>query len=243
MDVVILQEHGSPAYLRIRDDFSRPPPGLGIAPEQCEAESPVLLPFRRQEAYLKPRGERSAEPAAAGCSDVAAAKAACTSHASVRERPAHTTLDSVVASPAISRDTDVCVPLADQGTENSKTVFVRNLPCKVGCQRMMVELKAIGLDGCYDFLHFPMKPKYGKVSFLGYGFINFMTEEAASCFMDRFENHVFDDILSNKVVRVERARERDTSAKIATHQNAIKNRKIESCMFDPEGLQAPEASS
>eukprot|EP00928_Gymnodinium_smaydae_P096509 TRINITY_DN8543_c1_g1_i1.p1 TRINITY_DN8543_c1_g1~~TRINITY_DN8543_c1_g1_i1.p1 ORF type:complete len:185 (-),score=14.39 TRINITY_DN8543_c1_g1_i1:476-1030(-) len=126
--------------------------------------------------------------------------------------------------------------------DHSTTVYVRNVPCKVGCQRMMLELSSLGLDGCYDFLYFPMKMSHGKESYVGYGFIHFMRAEYALHFMAMFENHCFHDIRSEKVVQVEIAHEQDLTASITARRRALSKRPS-SCMFDPAGLRAPVSSA
>eukprot|EP00928_Gymnodinium_smaydae_P096511 TRINITY_DN8543_c1_g3_i2.p1 TRINITY_DN8543_c1_g3~~TRINITY_DN8543_c1_g3_i2.p1 ORF type:complete len:172 (-),score=25.92 TRINITY_DN8543_c1_g3_i2:219-734(-) len=100
---------------------------------------------------------------------------------------------------ASSNSADADAPEEEVHASKSAIVYVKNLPCKVGCQRMMLELKALGLDGCYDFLHFPTKPSHGKETCVGYGFIHFTRDDYASYFMSMFENHYFDDIHSEKM--------------------------------------------
>eukprot|EP00928_Gymnodinium_smaydae_P096653 TRINITY_DN8582_c0_g1_i1.p1 TRINITY_DN8582_c0_g1~~TRINITY_DN8582_c0_g1_i1.p1 ORF type:complete len:186 (-),score=25.08 TRINITY_DN8582_c0_g1_i1:330-887(-) len=85
-------------------------------------------------------------------------------------------------------------------------VIVRDLPCKVGSERMMAELETLGFHGCYDSLIFPKKGRKGKASFVGYGFIYFKHEDYALEFMSSFANHQFKDIGSKKVARAELAR-------------------------------------
>eukprot|EP00928_Gymnodinium_smaydae_P012406 TRINITY_DN14501_c0_g1_i1.p1 TRINITY_DN14501_c0_g1~~TRINITY_DN14501_c0_g1_i1.p1 ORF type:complete len:165 (+),score=30.90 TRINITY_DN14501_c0_g1_i1:83-577(+) len=71
------------------------------------------------------------------------------------------------------------------GSDAQTRVIVRNLPCKVGCDRMRSELSALGLDGSYDVIEFPSQrnKRKGTLSFLGYGFIDFTSEAAAVTFM------------------------------------------------------------
>eukprot|EP00928_Gymnodinium_smaydae_P032633 TRINITY_DN2357_c0_g1_i2.p1 TRINITY_DN2357_c0_g1~~TRINITY_DN2357_c0_g1_i2.p1 ORF type:complete len:204 (+),score=25.19 TRINITY_DN2357_c0_g1_i2:48-659(+) len=145
-------------------------------------------------------------------------------------------------SASISISVDPCGSHDGYIVQQSTLVFVRDLPCKVGCLRMMVELKSLGFDGCYDLLHFPVKQRQGKDSCLGYGFINFFTEADASCFMAMFANHCFSDIRSEKTVRVERAHEQDYSAKLAVWRRTARKAST-SYMFDPAGLKAPESSA
>eukprot|EP00928_Gymnodinium_smaydae_P060822 TRINITY_DN4463_c0_g2_i1.p1 TRINITY_DN4463_c0_g2~~TRINITY_DN4463_c0_g2_i1.p1 ORF type:complete len:214 (+),score=32.01 TRINITY_DN4463_c0_g2_i1:88-729(+) len=105
----------------------------------------------------------------------------------------------------------------DSGTTDSdaqrRRVIVRDLPCKVGCDRMKSELSALGFDGSYDVIEFPSQwnKRKGKVSFMGYGFIDFTSEAAATTFMSKFANHRFDGFQSLKTARVEFAASRTPS--------------------------------
>eukprot|EP00928_Gymnodinium_smaydae_P036048 TRINITY_DN25250_c0_g1_i1.p1 TRINITY_DN25250_c0_g1~~TRINITY_DN25250_c0_g1_i1.p1 ORF type:complete len:201 (+),score=30.54 TRINITY_DN25250_c0_g1_i1:38-640(+) len=116
---------------------------------------------------------------------------------------------------------------AVRSADHTTTVYVSDLPCKVGHERMMMELKALGLNGWYDCMHFPVK----KDSFVGYGFIRFLSEDAASYFMTVFQGHRFDDIGSDKVVRVERS-----------HKDFTSVRRSKTVLYDPAGLKGPEES-
>eukprot|EP00928_Gymnodinium_smaydae_P017204 TRINITY_DN16577_c0_g1_i1.p1 TRINITY_DN16577_c0_g1~~TRINITY_DN16577_c0_g1_i1.p1 ORF type:complete len:184 (+),score=21.68 TRINITY_DN16577_c0_g1_i1:54-605(+) len=112
-----------------------------------------------------------------------------------RSSPQHCTVDHV--GNAIG-DIDF-----DAGT----CVIVRDLPCKVGNERMLAELERLGLGECYASIIFPYKNESrNRTSFLGYGFIYFVNKEAAFSFMSKFENHRFEDINSQKSARVELAR-------------------------------------
>eukprot|EP00928_Gymnodinium_smaydae_P096654 TRINITY_DN8582_c0_g2_i2.p1 TRINITY_DN8582_c0_g2~~TRINITY_DN8582_c0_g2_i2.p1 ORF type:complete len:178 (-),score=32.59 TRINITY_DN8582_c0_g2_i2:457-990(-) len=90
--------------------------------------------------------------------------------------------------------------------ERQTCVIVRDLPCKVGSERMVAELDNLGFHGCYDSLIFQKNGKKGKASFVGYGFIYFKSEDYASEFISRFANHQFKDIKSKKLARAELAR-------------------------------------
>eukprot|EP00928_Gymnodinium_smaydae_P097633 TRINITY_DN8898_c0_g4_i2.p1 TRINITY_DN8898_c0_g4~~TRINITY_DN8898_c0_g4_i2.p1 ORF type:complete len:204 (-),score=34.37 TRINITY_DN8898_c0_g4_i2:410-1021(-) len=68
------------------------------------------------------------------------------------------------------------------------TYMLRNVPCKVTNVAMQMELKKHGLDGTYDFLHFPTRR---NSSGLGYGFINFTHEDYGVRFKDIFEGYMF----------------------------------------------------
>eukprot|EP00928_Gymnodinium_smaydae_P036340 TRINITY_DN25420_c0_g1_i1.p1 TRINITY_DN25420_c0_g1~~TRINITY_DN25420_c0_g1_i1.p1 ORF type:complete len:202 (-),score=30.70 TRINITY_DN25420_c0_g1_i1:452-1057(-) len=149
-----------------------------------------------------------------------------------------TTLSSTSTSPSSFVGTS-----ADDGTDESKksvqggvTVIVRDLPCRVGHERMMLELKRLGFDGCYDSVNFPLKMKDGKESHKGYGFVSFFKEDDAHLFMRMFENHRFDDINSEKVARVELAR---LQGKTVRKQIARSCRKKKGFASDSHGLKAP----
>eukprot|EP00928_Gymnodinium_smaydae_P032639 TRINITY_DN2357_c0_g4_i1.p1 TRINITY_DN2357_c0_g4~~TRINITY_DN2357_c0_g4_i1.p1 ORF type:complete len:202 (+),score=21.69 TRINITY_DN2357_c0_g4_i1:70-675(+) len=149
---------------------------------------------------------------------------------------------SLPFEPASRISVDSRGPCDGSIVQEATVVFVSDLPCKVGCHRMMLELKSLGLDGCYNLLNFPVKRRRGKVSCLGYGFINFLSESDASYFMAAFENHCFSDIHSEKVVRVERAHEQDFQAKMAAWRRTSTTMS-NSHMFDAAGLRAPASSA
>eukprot|EP00928_Gymnodinium_smaydae_P089576 TRINITY_DN7351_c0_g2_i1.p3 TRINITY_DN7351_c0_g2~~TRINITY_DN7351_c0_g2_i1.p3 ORF type:complete len:116 (-),score=18.46 TRINITY_DN7351_c0_g2_i1:288-635(-) len=113
------------------------------------------------------------------------------------------------------------------------SVIIRDVPCRVDCQRMMAELKLHGFDGCYDCINFPIKSRKGKVSCRGYGFINFLNATTATRFMEQFTSYRFEDILSEKVARVELAHKQWLPYFKTT------NNKSKTYMADPEGLKAP----
>eukprot|EP00928_Gymnodinium_smaydae_P036341 TRINITY_DN25420_c0_g2_i1.p1 TRINITY_DN25420_c0_g2~~TRINITY_DN25420_c0_g2_i1.p1 ORF type:complete len:201 (-),score=40.62 TRINITY_DN25420_c0_g2_i1:313-915(-) len=120
--------------------------------------------------------------------------------------------------------------------QDEVTVIVRDLPCKVGHERMMLELKRLGFDGCYNSVNFPLKIRDGKESHKGYGFISFFKEDDARLLMSMFENHRFDDINSEKVARVELAR---LQGKTVRKQIARSCRKKNGFVSDSHGLKAP----
>eukprot|EP00928_Gymnodinium_smaydae_P089575 TRINITY_DN7351_c0_g1_i2.p1 TRINITY_DN7351_c0_g1~~TRINITY_DN7351_c0_g1_i2.p1 ORF type:complete len:216 (-),score=41.84 TRINITY_DN7351_c0_g1_i2:234-809(-) len=155
------------------------------------------------------------------------------------------------SAPFLSRDTsgstlvydiDKNVPERKKKKENvcigksMTSVIVRDVPCRVDCQRMMAELKLLGFDGCYDFIGFPIKSRKGKISCRGFGFINFLNATTAARFMEQFMNYRFEDILSEKVARVELAYE---SRQAPYFERPNKLSKKQGYMADPEGLKAP----
>eukprot|EP00928_Gymnodinium_smaydae_P007595 TRINITY_DN12720_c3_g1_i1.p1 TRINITY_DN12720_c3_g1~~TRINITY_DN12720_c3_g1_i1.p1 ORF type:complete len:269 (-),score=43.22 TRINITY_DN12720_c3_g1_i1:35-841(-) len=114
------------------------------------------------------------------------------------------------------------------------TIMVRDLPCKVGYERMMTELKLIGLDGCYDYIYFP-KSFHDKNSFKGFCFINFMTRGAIEIFETTFEEHTFHDINSTKTVRLGRADVQGLEANVALLRASRKRIEFKA---DPIGLRS-----
>eukprot|EP00928_Gymnodinium_smaydae_P072676 TRINITY_DN5599_c1_g1_i1.p1 TRINITY_DN5599_c1_g1~~TRINITY_DN5599_c1_g1_i1.p1 ORF type:complete len:218 (+),score=32.23 TRINITY_DN5599_c1_g1_i1:83-655(+) len=137
-------------------------------------------------------------------------------------------------SKSVSDDGDGEVETCNDGATTS--VIVRDLPCKVGCDRMMAELKHLGFDGLYNLLKFPVKCNKGTYSCKGYGFVNFTDENTATLFMALFENYRFDDINSRKVARVELASKQWNPASSGPYPAAYKTK---SCVFDPAGVKAP----
>eukprot|EP00928_Gymnodinium_smaydae_P093742 TRINITY_DN7804_c0_g1_i1.p1 TRINITY_DN7804_c0_g1~~TRINITY_DN7804_c0_g1_i1.p1 ORF type:complete len:226 (-),score=31.98 TRINITY_DN7804_c0_g1_i1:218-895(-) len=114
------------------------------------------------------------------------------------------------------------------------TIMVRDLPCMVGYQRMMLELKSLGLDGCYDYIFFP-KSYHDKNSFKGFCFINFMTREALEFFMAEFAEHNFEDICSEKKVCFGRADVQGLEANLLVVKSSRKRVEFRA---DPAGLRA-----
>eukprot|EP00928_Gymnodinium_smaydae_P019175 TRINITY_DN17330_c0_g2_i1.p1 TRINITY_DN17330_c0_g2~~TRINITY_DN17330_c0_g2_i1.p1 ORF type:complete len:294 (-),score=56.72 TRINITY_DN17330_c0_g2_i1:101-982(-) len=128
------------------------------------------------------------------------------------------------------------VDASKNGDGHGTTVFVQDLPCKVGAQRMMVELKLLGFDGCYSFINFPTKSKNGKQVFLGYGFINFVSYEIAARFMHAFDGYRFGDVNSEKRARVSLAH---VQGQPANKRRLCSSRKKNAFLQDPQGLKAP----
>eukprot|EP00928_Gymnodinium_smaydae_P066329 TRINITY_DN4935_c0_g1_i3.p1 TRINITY_DN4935_c0_g1~~TRINITY_DN4935_c0_g1_i3.p1 ORF type:complete len:240 (+),score=26.57 TRINITY_DN4935_c0_g1_i3:66-722(+) len=114
------------------------------------------------------------------------------------------------------------------------TVMVRDLPCKVGYERMMAELKSVGLDGCYDFIYCP-KSTRNRSAFKGYCFINLMSRGAVEIFVIEFANRQFEGIRSEKAVHIDRAEVQGREANVA-HLRSARNRVA--FKSDPAGLRA-----
>eukprot|EP00928_Gymnodinium_smaydae_P099694 TRINITY_DN9584_c0_g3_i1.p1 TRINITY_DN9584_c0_g3~~TRINITY_DN9584_c0_g3_i1.p1 ORF type:complete len:244 (-),score=32.63 TRINITY_DN9584_c0_g3_i1:228-959(-) len=103
-------------------------------------------------------------------------------------------------------------------SEQALTYMVCDLPCKIGEERMMDQLKSMGFDGCYDYLYFPKRKRswqYGE----GYCFINFMSVEVALRFKTFFQGHRFSGINSLKQARVEVADVQGLEANIRLFTN------------------------
>eukprot|EP00928_Gymnodinium_smaydae_P027660 TRINITY_DN21315_c0_g1_i1.p1 TRINITY_DN21315_c0_g1~~TRINITY_DN21315_c0_g1_i1.p1 ORF type:complete len:221 (-),score=25.35 TRINITY_DN21315_c0_g1_i1:144-806(-) len=114
------------------------------------------------------------------------------------------------------------------------TIMVRNLPCRVGHDRMMAELKSNGLDGSYDFIYCPKSARDRK-TFQGYCFINFMDPEAVEQFLTRFANYQFEGTCSEKVVQFDRAHVQGREANMALLRSSRNRVEFKS---NPAGLRA-----
>eukprot|EP00928_Gymnodinium_smaydae_P065629 TRINITY_DN48732_c0_g1_i1.p1 TRINITY_DN48732_c0_g1~~TRINITY_DN48732_c0_g1_i1.p1 ORF type:complete len:304 (+),score=33.50 TRINITY_DN48732_c0_g1_i1:80-991(+) len=136
-----------------------------------------------------------------------------------------------VSAPSHEPQADTCAIEENDRGDSMKTVLVRDVPCRVGCERMMAELKLLGFDGCYNFINFPIKHRRGKDSGMGYGFVNFMDETTAGRFMTQFANYRFKDICSEKEASVEYARSQFPSRCTRLSKRC--------CKANPHGLKAP----
>eukprot|EP00928_Gymnodinium_smaydae_P066333 TRINITY_DN4935_c1_g1_i2.p1 TRINITY_DN4935_c1_g1~~TRINITY_DN4935_c1_g1_i2.p1 ORF type:complete len:215 (+),score=22.39 TRINITY_DN4935_c1_g1_i2:96-740(+) len=128
------------------------------------------------------------------------------------------------------------VELSEQLLPSDRTVVVGGIPCKVGHERMMVELRGLGLDGCYDFLYFPRSLRDRQCN-RGFCFINFMSGDALTHFVAKFTNFQFEDIQSQKVACVGRAHIQGRQANVA-RLIAARTRRVE-FKADAAGLRAP----
>eukprot|EP00928_Gymnodinium_smaydae_P099692 TRINITY_DN9584_c0_g2_i1.p1 TRINITY_DN9584_c0_g2~~TRINITY_DN9584_c0_g2_i1.p1 ORF type:complete len:241 (-),score=25.16 TRINITY_DN9584_c0_g2_i1:309-1031(-) len=124
------------------------------------------------------------------------------------------------------------VPDPSQG-EQVLTFMVCDLPCKVGEKRMMTQLKAMGFNGCYDYLYFPKRKRnsqYGE----GYCFINFMSAEVALRFKTCFNGHRFSGSNSLKQARVEVADIQGLQANLRLFTNRTEHPKY---IIDVNGIR------
>lgn len=67
------------------------------------------------------------------------------------------------------------------------SVMIRNIPCRYTQTKLVEEIQELDLP--FDFLYLP--PAKHSRGNLGYGFINFETNEAAATFMQIFNGHKF----------------------------------------------------
>eukprot|EP00928_Gymnodinium_smaydae_P094016 TRINITY_DN78449_c0_g1_i1.p1 TRINITY_DN78449_c0_g1~~TRINITY_DN78449_c0_g1_i1.p1 ORF type:complete len:275 (+),score=43.35 TRINITY_DN78449_c0_g1_i1:59-826(+) len=130
---------------------------------------------------------------------------------------------------------------SDEGSETSSsedspsmssavtTLMICDLPCCVGYDRLKFELRALGFDGSYDYLHLPKKSR--SKNFIGYGFINFFAAADALRLTSVFTGHQFAGINSTKKGRIEVARLQGSLANIEQHG-------LQSCEYDGSGLRA-----
>eukprot|EP00928_Gymnodinium_smaydae_P066336 TRINITY_DN4935_c1_g3_i1.p1 TRINITY_DN4935_c1_g3~~TRINITY_DN4935_c1_g3_i1.p1 ORF type:complete len:227 (+),score=29.13 TRINITY_DN4935_c1_g3_i1:85-765(+) len=121
----------------------------------------------------------------------------------------------------------------DELLPGDTTIMARDIPCKVGYERMMVELERLGLDGCYDFIYFP-KSLRDRNSNRGFCFINFMNSAAVGVFVAKFRNFQFEGIKSQKAVRIGRANTQGRIANVVQLQ-AVRNRVL--FKADPVGVR------
>eukprot|EP00928_Gymnodinium_smaydae_P098639 TRINITY_DN9213_c0_g1_i2.p1 TRINITY_DN9213_c0_g1~~TRINITY_DN9213_c0_g1_i2.p1 ORF type:complete len:206 (+),score=38.68 TRINITY_DN9213_c0_g1_i2:70-618(+) len=102
----------------------------------------------------------------------------------------------------------------DKESRCTTTLMLRNVPCKVNLEIMEVVLMQLGFEGKYDYLYFPTR-KSG--SNLGFGFVNFRTEDDAVQFDAAFTGYVFGGIQSNKQCYVTIAAVQGREANLRLH--------------------------
>eukprot|EP00928_Gymnodinium_smaydae_P023936 TRINITY_DN19546_c0_g1_i1.p1 TRINITY_DN19546_c0_g1~~TRINITY_DN19546_c0_g1_i1.p1 ORF type:complete len:256 (+),score=30.51 TRINITY_DN19546_c0_g1_i1:35-802(+) len=141
----------------------------------------------------------------------------------VVERPAGTELMAPHSAEPISRHA--------QGTQGF-TLMVCDLPCKVGERRMMLQLRDMGFDACYDYLYFPKRNRALEGG-EGFCFINFMSVEMALGFKADFDGFRFEDIGSAKKARVKVASVQGLQANIDMFGNRSRYAKY---VADPDGI-------
>jgi len=103
------------------------------------------------------------------------------------------------------------------------TLMIRNIPGKYTQNDLMLDLKATGFGGAYDFLYLPIDK--GTAANVGYAFVNF-TESAmaAKCIMS-FEGHRFvrHQRSSNKLARISVAHLQGLEKNLQHYENAAVN--------------------
>eukprot|EP00928_Gymnodinium_smaydae_P077317 TRINITY_DN6059_c0_g1_i1.p1 TRINITY_DN6059_c0_g1~~TRINITY_DN6059_c0_g1_i1.p1 ORF type:complete len:211 (-),score=21.12 TRINITY_DN6059_c0_g1_i1:188-820(-) len=124
------------------------------------------------------------------------------------------------------------VELTDKLRSGDKTVLFRNIPCKIGYERIMRELSHVGLDGRYDFLYLP-KSVRDRHSNRGFCFINFMNTEDVELFVKKFTNR-FEGVQSQKFARVGRANVQGRKENVAC---LLASRNRVEFKADPVGLR------
>jgi len=82
------------------------------------------------------------------------------------------------------------------------TMMVRNLPCNMTLGMFAKHMDIHGFAGCYDLIHLPHMS--GSPN-LGYGFVNFCSQEDAARFEIQFQKVSFTTNSSIKACRVQRA--------------------------------------
>eukprot|EP00928_Gymnodinium_smaydae_P027420 TRINITY_DN21216_c1_g1_i1.p1 TRINITY_DN21216_c1_g1~~TRINITY_DN21216_c1_g1_i1.p1 ORF type:complete len:233 (-),score=40.55 TRINITY_DN21216_c1_g1_i1:232-930(-) len=149
------------------------------------------------------------------------------------------TSHGAISPPALSAERAACediesVEVTSELQSSDRTLLVRDLPCKVGYERLMKELKDLGLDGCYDFLYLP-KSLRDRHANRGFCFINFMSPEAVALFVAKFTSFRFEGIQSQKSARIGRASVQGRKANVA-RLLAVRNRV--QFKADADGLRA-----
>eukprot|EP00928_Gymnodinium_smaydae_P016179 TRINITY_DN16030_c0_g2_i1.p1 TRINITY_DN16030_c0_g2~~TRINITY_DN16030_c0_g2_i1.p1 ORF type:complete len:251 (+),score=24.31 TRINITY_DN16030_c0_g2_i1:35-787(+) len=112
------------------------------------------------------------------------------------------------------------------------TLMVCDLPCKVGELRMILLLRDMGFDACYDYLYFPKRNRALKGG-EGFCFINFMSVEVALRFKADFDGFRFPAIGSLKKARVTVASVQGLQANIDMFGNRSGRAKY---VTDPNGI-------
>jgi hypothetical protein len=74
-----------------------------------------------------------------------------------------------------------------KATEHKTTVMIRNIPCKCTQEHLVQEVSQY--TSAFNFLYLPMSRL--RDGTLGYAFVNFLTAEEATQFMDAFTGHKF----------------------------------------------------
>eukprot|EP00928_Gymnodinium_smaydae_P051584 TRINITY_DN3514_c0_g1_i1.p1 TRINITY_DN3514_c0_g1~~TRINITY_DN3514_c0_g1_i1.p1 ORF type:complete len:183 (+),score=33.76 TRINITY_DN3514_c0_g1_i1:92-640(+) len=96
------------------------------------------------------------------------------------------------------------------------TVMLRNIPCRLDKDAIEAELALVGFANTYDYIYFPRRRNKSN---LGYGFINFVTVECASTFVEAFNGHIFPGTTSTKECLVSRASIQGREANLAQWSN------------------------
>jgi hypothetical protein len=83
--------------------------------------------------------------------------------------------------------------------ENSSTMMLCNLPCRLEDRDVVAAIKSVGYAGKYEFVYVPQRRRNNKRSGnMGYAFVHFSDPETARAFADAFQNFKFQRTTSTK---------------------------------------------
>jgi len=117
-------------------------------------------------------------------SDVAPQEAYCTKHT---KRVKWGSVQIVSCDEGVERlDRMPCGLRAPPGLEAPSTLVLQKLPKTLDRASLLAFLDMQGFRGHYDFLYLPLNYKSGLS--LGFAFVNFVSNAAAKCAMDRFSS-------------------------------------------------------
>eukprot|EP00928_Gymnodinium_smaydae_P026073 TRINITY_DN20576_c0_g1_i2.p1 TRINITY_DN20576_c0_g1~~TRINITY_DN20576_c0_g1_i2.p1 ORF type:complete len:281 (-),score=43.17 TRINITY_DN20576_c0_g1_i2:185-1027(-) len=202
---------------------------IDSAPFECHPRDSAIMVLARDDASDYERTRFMSEATTAG--DPATPGSALSQNSSASF--SNSAESSSSAQPPGEQRTDAAPFKLSPG---DTTVMVRDLPCKVGYERMMAELKSFGFDGLYDFIFFPTS-RFGRSSYKGFCFINFMTRDAVDLFVSKFADYRFAGISSKKAVRLDRAEIQGREANMAILRTSGKRVEYRE---NPEGLRADD---
>lgn len=103
--------------------------------------------------------------------------------------------------------------LSSPGGPCECTLMIRNLPCRLTQEDLMVTIRGLGLDGTYNFLY--VVTSHRKDINVGYAFVNLIDQAHEHDFVQVFNGLVFPGFESHKVCAVNRARLQGLEANLA----------------------------
>lgn len=93
-----------------------------------------------------------------------------------------------VASPSLEESADLCdVETPKKRKEHRTTIMVKNIPCRYTQQELFEEMTSLGFK--FNFMYLPHASRSPKT--LGYGFINLLTPEDATSFLDLMDGYTW----------------------------------------------------